>query len=135
MIDIIKKYKAIMLYLIFGALTTLVNVLSYWIAAYLFRLQTIVSTIIAWILAVFFAYLTNRKWVFESQTVTRSEVIKEITSFFSCRLATGIVDWGCMFIFVNLLAFNDLIIKFLANMVVIILNYAASKLIIFKKRK
>ena len=54
--------------------------------------------------------------------------------FFACRLATGLVDWVCMFVFVDMLAWNDIFIKFVANILVIILNYIASKLVIFKKR-
>ena len=60
-------------------------------------------------------------------------MIKEIVSFFACRFATGIVDWLCMYIFVDVLGLNDIIIKFLANVIVIILNFIASNLIVFKK--
>ena len=92
------------------------------------------STIFAWVLAVLFAYITNRKWVFHSTAKGSKEILKEMVSFFSCRLATGIVDWLCMFVFVDLLKFNDLIIKVAANVVVVVLNYVASKLFIFKKK-
>ena len=127
------KYKDIISYLFFGVCTTLVNVLSYWICAHPLKLNTMVSTIIAWILAVLFAYLTNRKWVFHSNATSVQEITREILSFFGCRLATGVLDWACMFIFVQLLAWNDVIVKFGANVLVIILNYVASKLFIFKK--
>ena len=90
------------------------------------------STIIAWVLAVLFAYVTNRKWVFHSDAFTTSDVIKEIVSFFVCRLATGLIDWASMFIFVDLLHLNDVAVKTIANIVVIVLNYLASKLVIFK---
>ena len=55
-------------------------------------------------------------------------------SFFVCRLATGLVDWACMFLFVDVLHWNDVLIKTGANILVIALNYIASKLIIFKKQ-
>lgn len=131
---LIKKYKDVIPYLFFGICTTLVNVASYWLFAHSLKLNTMISTLVAWILAVLFAYITNRKWVFHSEAHTMSEIVKEIVSFFGCRIATGVVDWGCMFVFVELLLWNDVIIKFLANVLVIILNYVASKLLIFKKK-
>lgn len=131
----VEKYKDIILYLFFGVCTTAVNVISYWCGAHLLKMDTMLSTIIAWCLAVLFAYLTNRKWVFHSEASGTLEIIKEIGSFFACRLTTGIVDWVCMYVFVEVLKCNDLIIKIIANIVVIVLNYVASKLLIFKKNK
>lgn len=130
-----QKYKDIIPYGIFGVLTTLVNVIVYWASARLLGLGVMPSTVIAWILAVLFAYITNRKWVFHSTAVTAAEIRKEIISFFVCRLATGVLDWACMFIFVDLLRLYDVAIKVLANILVIILNYVASRLVIFKKKK
>lgn len=132
---LINKNKDIIPYLFFGVCTTVVNVIVYWICAHFINMSTLLSTVIAWGLAVLFAYITNKKWVFHSKVVTRIENIKEILSFFICRLTTGIIDWMCMIVFVGFLEFNDVIIKILANILVIILNYMASKLIIFKKRK
>ncbi|MFR4063569.1 MAG: GtrA family protein [Mediterraneibacter faecis] len=64
----------------------------------------------------------------------KEEIGKERVSFFSCRLATGILDWACMFIFADLCGFNDVLIKCAANVLVIILNYVASKLVIFRHK-
>lgn len=64
-----QKYKDIIPYGIFGVLTTLVNVIVYWTSARLLGLGVMPSTVIAWILAVLFAYITNRKWVFHSTAV------------------------------------------------------------------
>ncbi|MBP3411034.1 MAG: GtrA family protein [Clostridia bacterium] len=129
-----KRYKDIIPYGFFGVCTTLVNMGVYWLCAYPFKLAVIPSTLIAWFIAVLFAYLTNRKWVFHSEAKTRQEIWKEIVSFYSCRIATGVVDWACMFVFVDLLHLNDMAIKVIANILVIILNYVASKLVIFKKK-
>lgn len=131
--ELCNKYKGIVAYIFFGVCTTLVNVVVYWILAHLVHIDTMPSTIIAWFVAVLFAYLTNRKWVFNSQARNSKAVFKEILSFFSCRLVTGIIDWLCMFIFVDVAGWNDIIIKFLANLTVIILNYLASKFVIFKR--
>ena len=129
-----KKYKNVILYLFFGACTTLVNIVSYWIAAYSLKWEVMISTVVAWFLAVLFAYITNRKWVFHSETRKSVEILKEIVCFFTCRLTTGVIDWLCMFIFVETLVWNDIVIKFCANIVVIVLNYAASKLLIFNRK-
>ncbi len=137
MISIIKelfcRFKDAIFYLIFGIFTTLVNIISYWVGAHLLCLSIMLSTMVAWFLAVLFAYLTNRSLVFHSEATETVEIIKEILSFFSCRLATGIFDWICMFLFVEILNLNDLFMKIITNIGVIILNYVASKLIIFKK--
>ncbi len=127
-----EKYRPVLLYLIFGVLTTLINVGTYWVVAHPMGYSVMVSTIIAWILAVLFAYITNRRWVFNSTATTSSTIIKEFAAFITCRITTGIFDGLSMFIFVDVFHFNDVLIKLLANIIVIILNYIASKLIIFK---
>lgn len=131
--DLIDKYKDVIPYAFFGVCTTLVNIVAYWICVHLLRANTMVGTIIAWILAVLFAYVTNRKWVFKSEENSRNGILKELVSFFSCRLATGIIDWLFMLIFVTILHWNDMLIKIIANIIVIVLNYVASKLYIFRK--
>lgn len=134
LIQIIQKCWSLILYAVFGVLSSVVNLVSYWLLAHVSNLGTIPSTVLAWVITVCFVYVTNRKWVFHSSASTAQEYVKEIISFFSCRIATGVVDWACMFVFVTLLSFNDVLIKTLANVLVIILNYIASKLIIFKKK-
>ena len=129
------KFQDVIAYLVFGVLTTVVNIVAYWLCAHPLGLGTLPSSVLAWLAAVLFAYVTNRKWVFHSQAVTRQEITREMLSFFACRLATGVVDWVMMFVCVDLLRFNDMVMKILANVVVVILNYVASKLIIFAKKK
>ena len=128
------RYADVIPYLFFGVCTTLVNMAAYWLAAYPLGLSVPVSTVIAWVLAVLFAYVTNRRWVFHSEARTTSEILREMASFFSCRLATGLLDLGCMFLFVDVLHWNDLLIKALDNVLVVVLNYVASRLLIFRKR-
>ena len=129
---IYTKYKDVIPYLFFGVCTTLVNVIVYWLCAHPLNLGTMPSTIAAWFLAVVFAYITNRKWVFHSTAVTAPEITRELISFFGCRITTGIVDWLCMLVFVEVLGWNDVVIKFFANVLVIVLNYIFSKCVIFK---
>lgn len=127
------NYKDILYYCIFGVLTTLVNIIVYWIAAHLIGIRTVPSSVIAWIAAVSFAYLTNRKWVFHSEAHTVSKIIREVIAFFVCRLGTGVFDWVFMYVTVDCLKWNDVWMKLIANILVIVMNYVASKLIVFKK--
>ncbi|MCQ2410253.1 MAG: GtrA family protein [Elusimicrobiaceae bacterium] len=126
------KYKFFVFYGIFGALTTLVNVLVYWLCAHGMRLAVVPSATVAWLIAMLFAYITNRKWVFYSTVTDPAKIAYEMISFFSSRLATGLVDITLMAVFVNLLHFNDLIVKIAANIIVIVLNYLASRFLIFR---
>ena len=130
-----KEIKEIVAYLVFGVLTTLVNIVVYWLAAHPLGIKTVPSSVIAWIASVLFAYITNRIWVFHSETTGKSGIIREVAYFFACRLATGVVDWVFMYVTVDLLHFNDVWMKIIANVIVVILNYIASKLWIFKKPK
>ena len=133
--ELCQKHKDVIAYAFFGVCTTLVNVIVYWVIAHPFNMSVLLSTMLAWVIAVLFAYFTNRKWVFNSTANGFAEISREIVGFFACRLVTGILDWACMYVFVERLGFNDVVIKFLANVLVIILNYIASKLLIFKKRR
>ena len=128
------KYKDVILYLIFGGFTTVVNIVVYWFCAHVLGTGVMAATVAAWALAVFFAYVTNRSMVFPSSATGRGEILREIGSFFACRLGTGVVDWVIMFVFVTVLHFNDMIIKILANIIVIILNFVLSKFVIFKRK-
>lgn len=132
--EIFHKYKEIVLYLFFGGCTTLVNILVYFFCRRL-GLGVAEGTITAWILSVLFAYITNRKFVFQTKKEGTAGIIKEFVSFFLCRLATGVIDLLIMLVFVDILHFNDVLLKILSNIIVIILNYVASKIFIFKKSK
>lgn len=134
LINRLDRNKEIVPYVFWGICTTLVNICVYWLSVHLFNFGVVPATILAWIIAVLFAYVTNRKWVFHSSTSQAKTIIMELLSFIICRLGTGIVDWICMYVFVFLLSWNDIIIKSAANVLVIILNYLASKYLIFMKR-
>lgn len=134
-INIYDKYKEGILYLIFGGLTTVLNIVSYTLLANLLNINYMVSNVIAWILSVIFAYVTNKIYVFESKTNTKSELIKEITSFFIARILSLLLDMAVMFIGISLLGINDVVIKILSNVFVIIANYFMSKIFIFKNKE
>ncbi|MBQ8164107.1 MAG: GtrA family protein [Clostridia bacterium] len=135
MINFLKKHKELILYLIVGGLTTLVNIAAYALFAYPLSLGVTVSTVLAWGVSVIFAFVANKLVVFESKNTTKKKLLFEIGSFFLARLASGVLDVLIMFIFVDLIHINDIIMKIVSNVIVIIINYALSKFVIFKKEK
>lgn len=120
-------------YLVFGVLTTVVNYVVYEICKWLGVHYTL-STIIAWVMAVAFAYITNKLFVFESKSFARSVLLREIPTFIGCRLFSGLCDLIFMVFAVELIGMNDSIAKLVANVFVVVINYIFSKLIIFKKK-
>lgn len=130
--ELFKKYYEQISYIFFGGCTTLVYLVAYWVATRMFGADSMVGTVISWIVSVTFAYITNKLWVFESKTDTVKALLREAVSFYTCRLLTLGIDLGFTFSFVNCLHFPDMIIKVLANVVVILANYILSKLLIFK---
>ncbi|MDO4979176.1 MAG: GtrA family protein [Candidatus Saccharibacteria bacterium] len=131
---LISKYWEIITYIIFGVLTTVVNVVVYWLFAEVWHIPNMVSWAVAWIASVAFAYVTNRKWVFDSKAKGFKEISAEIVKFVGARVFSGGVDALIMWVAVDLLSMNNMVWKIIANIVVIIMNYVLSKLIVFKKK-
>ena len=127
-----NKFREVLLYLFFGGLTTVVNILSFYILRKL-SVEVYVSNIIAWVVAVIFAFITNKLFVFESRGKSKKENTRELISFFGFRVLSLGFDMGSMFLLIDILHVGELISKVLANILVIILNYIFSKLFIFKK--
>ena len=132
---LLVKYRDVIAYLFFGVLTTIINILTYAFCAHVLNINTLASTAIGQIVAIIAAYLTNRKWVFHSEAHTAKAVIREILSFIGARAATFFLDMLIMFIFVDKLHWPDIPVKIASNIIVIVLNYVASKLFIFVKPK
>lgn len=130
---LLLKYKTILCYLFFGICTTAINIICYYFCYSISGIANIPSTIIAWIFAVIFAYITNKLFVFESKSFSANILSKEILAFFGCRLVTGVLDVLIMYITVDVLCMNPTVWKLISNVLVIILNYIASKIMIFKK--
>jgi putative flippase GtrA len=127
------KYKDIILYLIFGVLTTIVSIVSYYIFYDIYNLSNVTSNIISWFLSVGFAFFTNKLFVFESKKWNKN-AIKEAFNFGLCRLGSGLLELAIMYVCVDLLLFNGTIMKAITSFLIIVINYIASKLIIFKKK-
>jgi putative flippase GtrA len=122
------------LYLIFGGLTTLVNIVVFWFCERVVGFSTAPANAIAWVLAVLFAFVTNKLFVFESKSMKAKIVLKELGSFVLARVISGGIDMGIVLVGVDVMHIDSLIVKIFSNIVVVILNYIASKFIIFKKK-
>lgn len=134
-LGLMKKYQSLISYAVFGVLTTVVNIVTYSVCYHRMGIGNTLSNVIAWILAVAFAYVTNKLWVFDSKSWKPQVLKREIIAFVSCRLATGILDIAIMFVCVDLLGMHAMLMKIISNILVIVLNYVFSKLIIFKKNR
>lgn len=131
--ELIKKHEELIKYLIIGVLTTVINYIIFAILVKLANIDMHVSNIIAWIVSVIFAYFTNKLFVFESKSFEFKVIGKEVLSFGAARVFSLLLEEVILYIFVNLLNMNELVIKLIANVIVIIVNYILSKFIIFKK--
>ena len=133
--QLLKKYKSFIMYVVFGVLTTAVNLISYYLCFNIVHIPNVPSTIIAWVLAVAFAFVTNKLWVFDSKVFDKKTLCHEIPTFLGARIGTGILDIGIMYLAVDILNWNSTVWKLISNIIVIVLNYVASKLVIFKKKQ
>lgn len=128
------QYWEVLSYLIFGALTTVVNFLIYFPAYNLLGFSAASSTFIAWVVAVAFAYLTNKPFVFKSHDWSTKTVIPELKKFVGCRVGSGAAEILIMKITVDILCWDSTIWKLVTSVLVVILNYIASKLVVFRKK-
>ncbi|ARI76186.1 GtrA family protein [Halobacillus mangrovi] len=122
-----SKQMEVLLYLVFGGLTTLVNIVTYYVAANLIGMDYKLATTIAWLVAVLFAFFTNKAYVFKSE----QSAWKELFPFMGARLLSYFLDIGTMIVLVDLIHVDDLISKIAANVLVVLFNYVASKYFIF----
>lgn len=129
------KYKEILLYLFFGLLTTVIGIAFYILFDTVCEINELIANIMSWILAVTFAYVTNRIWVFESKVTERADLLKEMLDFYGGRLVSLAVEEVIIIVFVTLLQFDSTLIKIIASVIVIILNYIISKLFVFRKKE
>lgn len=130
---LIRKYYDILVYLFFGVLTTLVNYIVYLPCYNLLHWGAAVSNVVAWVAAVAFAYLTNKPFVFKSHDWSAETVVPELTKFVGSRILSGAFETAFIFVTVDLLSFNGNVMKLITSVLVVVLNYIASKLLVFKK--
>ena len=142
MLEFLKKYRSVILYIIFGGMTTVID----WTVSFLlyyFWGEAIDATpillhganVIAWVAAVAFAYVTNRIWVFESKRRGFVPIICEIAAFAGGRVLTLLLQEIIMGVFCTWLGLNEYLFKLVAAVLVIILNYFISKILVFRKTR
>lgn len=135
------KYKEVVMYIVFGVATTVVNWGVYTALVKGAGMDVIVSNVCAWFLSVVFAYFTNKLWVFESKSWNINLLLKEVTSFFGARLVSGAFEMlafpALLYLGLNqtILGIKGMAAKLVLGVIVIILNYVFSKLFIFKKQE
>ena len=120
-----KKHKEMLLYLFFGGLTFVISVITYAFFNVSLGMNELVANIFSWILAVLFAFFTNRIWVFDGKTNGAKEFFVQMINFFGGRVAT--------LVFITKLGFGSMVVKIAAQIIVIVLNYVISKLWVFRK--
>jgi putative flippase GtrA len=129
-----NRYRDVLLYLIFGGLTTLVNYLIYFPLHRYCAFSATISNVFAWIGAVIFAFLTNKPFVFESHDWSKEVVLPELGKFVGSRLFSGLLETGFIALTVDLLKWHSLAMKVISSIAVIVMNYVASRWLIFKKK-
>ena len=132
--NILIMYKDVVYYIIFGILTLLINWTTYYLFYDFLKMSNVCSTILAWVIAVGFAFVTNKLWVFNSKSWNFKIIINELYKFIFARLMTGVLDVIIMYVSVDICSMNANVFKAISNAVVIVLNYSLSKLFIFAKK-
>lgn len=120
-------------YIIVGTLTTGVNLIAYYWFWNILGITNIIANAFAWVVAMLFAYFANAKYVFKP---TKKEFIGEILQigrFFTARFVSFLVEEAAMFVCVDLLFINNMLMKAIMNVVVVIINYFFSKYVVFNE--
>lgn len=130
---LIIKYWDILTYLFFGVLSTFVNYVVYLPTFYMLGLSAAVSNVIAWTVAVAFAFLTNKPFVFKSHDWSRKTVLPELSKFVGCRVASGVAETVILLVTVDLLGWSGAFWKLVTSVLVVVANYFGSKFLVFKK--
>ncbi|AFT80933.1 GtrA family protein [Leuconostoc carnosum] len=129
----INRYRTVMLYLIFGVLTTIINILSYYMLLE-WHANIQVAVVISWLLSILFAYSTNKIWFFQSSSQSFRGIIREMSLFFSARVITLLVEMIIIWFGVQLLRQNPIVWKVIDNIVVVLVNYIFSQRVIFQTK-
>ncbi|MFU0827912.1 MAG: putative membrane protein [Lachnoclostridium sp.] len=122
-------------YVIAGIMTTMVNLIAYGFLCNVLKVYYLISNLISWVIAVIFAYMTNNSWVFHDKSDSIKIEIIKILKFFGVRVFSLFIEEAGLFLFVKAAGFNNMVVKVVLSIIVIILNYLFSKLYIFKGSK
>ena len=132
---LLEKYWDILTYLFFGVLTTAVNYLVYLPCYNLLHWSAGLSNVLAWIVAVAFAFLTNKPFVFKSRDWSWNVVWPELCKFVGCRIGSGVLETAILMVTVDWLKCNGNVWKLITAVLVVILNYIGSKFLAFNDKK
>lgn len=133
--NLYRKYRETFWYLVFGALTTLVNLILFGVLFYLLHTSELAANVVAWAVSVLFAFVTNKLLVFASRELSAKRVAYELATFVAARWFTGVFDTVFLLFFTEwVFHWEPMIIKIIANVLVILMNYIFSKFIIFRKK-
>ena len=127
-----NNYKEKLLYLFFGSLTTIISISVFVFFTETLRIDSLISNIISWVLAVAFAFVTNRKWVFSE---SGQSFVADALYFYLARVATLVFEEVVILVFITVLDFNSLIVKVASQIAIVVLNYIISKYVVFRKQK
>lgn len=128
-----SKYKEIILYLVFGVLTTAVNWLVFYPLYNFADWSATLSKALAWVVAVLFAFVTNKPFVFESRDWSINVLLPELIKFVGCRVASGLLEIGFIYLTVEILLLDGNIMNIVVSVFVVLINYIGSKLL-FKNK-
>lgn len=138
LIDLFKKYQEIIIYVIVGGLTTVVNFVVFYLCKITIGTNTVlrmnISNFIAWVIAVLFAFVANKLYVFNSKSLEKTLVLKEFSGFVAARVFSLGAEVVIMNVGILMLMIPDMICKLFAQVVIVVMNYFFSKFIIFKKK-
>lgn len=134
LLALMKQHRSVIVYLVLGGMTTVVNMAVYYGCYEVWGISSDLSTILAWIAAVIFAFLTNKPWAFDSHDWSLKTVLPEAGRFLECRVGTGIVELAMMHVAVEMLGWPGTPMKLLVGIVVVVLNYFGSRLLVFRKK-
>lgn len=133
-ISLLKKYRELVMYGIVGVMTTVINMVVFWIFTAPLPIHYTLANIIAWVLAVVFAFFANKIFVFENHGWSGSVVLHEAITFFLSRIASLAVDMLGMALMISVLHCEEMLSKFLVNILVILVNYILGKFWVFSKK-
>lgn len=128
-----KKYKEILLYLFFGGLAFFLNIGLFMLIDATLPINELVNNVICWIVCVLMQFFTNRIWVFDGRVDSTGAIVKQMASFFGGRVFTLVLEEIILAVFITWLQMNATVVKLVAQVVVILLNYVISKLMVFRK--
>ena len=133
---IIRKLlsREVIVYIIFGVLTTVVNFIAFYLFNDLLKIHYFWANAMAWVVAVAFAFVTNKQFVFESRSWELKTTLREAVGFTGGRVLSLLLEQGGLLLFVELMHMKEMIAKIILAVVVVIVNYIFSKLWVFVKK-